>query len=121
VSDAAGSGEGAIRAPTGSPAPELVDDKEQSRYEARLDGETVAIADYVKQPGIVSFTHTETFAGHKGKGYAARLIGRALADARDEGLEVMPFCWYVADYIKAHDELIALVPAERRAEFGLVG
>jgi uncharacterized protein len=101
--------------------PEVVDDKEQSRYEVHLGGETIAVADYVKQPGMVSFTHTETFAGHKGQGHAARMIDRALRDARDEGLEVVPFCWYVADYIKAHDEFVALVPADRRVEFGLDG
>jgi uncharacterized protein len=98
---------------------EIVDDKEQSRYEAHLGGETVAIADYVKQPGIVSFTHTETFAGHKGQGIAGKVIDRALRDARDEELEVIPFCSFVADYIGAHAEFLALVPEERRAEFGL--
>jgi uncharacterized protein len=99
--------------------PEIVDDKEQSRYETHLGGETVAIADYVKQPGIVSFTHTETFDGHKGQGLAGRMIERALRDAREEELEVMPFCSFVADYIGAHREFLDLVPAERRAEFGL--
>jgi uncharacterized protein len=102
-----------------SAEPEIVDDPEQSRYEARLGGETVAIADYVKQPGIVSFTHTETFAGHKGQGIAGKLIDRALRDAADEGLQVMPFCSFVADHIGAHDEFLGLVPEERRVEFGL--
>ena len=98
---------------------EVVDDKEQSRYETRIDGETVAVADYVKQPGIVSFTHKETFDGHKGQGVAGRMVERALHDAREEGLEVMPFCWFVADYIGKHREFADLVPADRRAEFGL--
>ena len=98
---------------------EIVDDKEQSRYEAHRGGETVAIADYVKQPGIVSFTHTETFAGHKGQGIAGKVIDRALRDAADEGLEVMPFCSFVVDYIGAHPEFLDLVPADRRADFGL--
>jgi uncharacterized protein len=102
-----------------SAAPEVVDDKEQSRYEVHLGGETVAIADYVKAPDSVSFTHTETFDGHKGQGLAALMIERALRDARDEGLEVVPFCWYVAEYIGRHREFADLVPAERRAEFGL--
>jgi predicted GNAT family acetyltransferase len=102
-----------------SAEPEVVDDKEQSRYEVHLGGETVAIADYVKQPGIVSFTHTETFDGHKGKGMAGRMVERALHDAREEGLEVMPFCWFVADYIGKHREFADLVPADRCAEFGL--
>lgn len=98
---------------------EIVDNKEQSRYEVHLDGETVAIADYVKQPGTVSFTHTETFDGHKGQGLAGRMIERALRDARDEELEVVPFCSFVADYIGDHREFLGLVPADRRGEFGL--
>jgi predicted GNAT family acetyltransferase len=98
---------------------EIVDDKEQSRYEANQGGETVAIADYVKQPGIVSFTHTETFAGHKGQGIAGKVIDRALRDAADEGLEVMPFCSFFADYVGEHPEFLDLVPADRRGDFGL--
>jgi predicted GNAT family acetyltransferase len=99
--------------------PEIVDDKEQSRYEARLGGETAAIADYVKAPDSVSFTHTETFAAHKGQGLAGKMIDRALRDAREEGLEVMPFCSYVSHYIGRHPEFLDLVPAARRDEFGL--
>ncbi|MFT3864576.1 MAG: GNAT family N-acetyltransferase [Solirubrobacterales bacterium] len=100
-------------------APAVVDDKEQSRYEVRLGGETVAIADYVKQPGIVSFTHTETFAPYRGRGLAGTMIDRALRDAREEELEVIPFCSFVADYVGEHREFLDLVPADRRAEFGL--
>jgi predicted GNAT family acetyltransferase len=100
---------------------QVVDDKEQSRYEVHLDGETVAVAAYVKQPGLVSFTHTETFDGHKGQGHAGRMIDQALRDARDESLEVVPFCWFVAEYIGAHKEFVELVPVDRRAEFGLPG
>jgi hypothetical protein len=99
--------------------PEVVDDKEQSRYEVHLDGETVAIADYVKQPGIVSFTHTETFDGHKDQGLAGRMIDRALREAQAEGLEVVPFCSFVAAYIGDHAEFLDLVPTDRRGEFGL--
>jgi hypothetical protein len=50
-------------------AAKIVEDKEQSRYEAHLGEETVAIADYVKQPGIVSFTHTETFDATKARAW----------------------------------------------------
>jgi uncharacterized protein len=102
-----------------STEPQIVDDKEQSRYEVQLGGETVAIADYVKQPGTVSFTHTETFAGHKGQGLAGQMIDQALRDAREEDLEVVPFCSFVADYVGSHAEYLDLVPADRRAEFGL--
>ncbi|HVW48440.1 MAG TPA: GNAT family N-acetyltransferase [Solirubrobacterales bacterium] len=99
--------------------PEIVDDQEQSRYEARLDGEAVAVVDYVRQPGIVSFTHSETFPGHEGQGLAGKVVDRALRDARDEGLEVIPFCSFVAHYVGEHPEFRELVPADRREEFGL--
>jgi hypothetical protein len=102
-----------------SAEPEVVDDKEQSRYEVHQDGETVAIADYVKQSGTVSFTHTETFDGHKGQGLAGRMIDRALRDAQAEHLAVVPFCSFVSDYIAQHDEFRDLVPADRRSEFGI--
>jgi uncharacterized protein len=102
-----------------SATPEVVEDKEQSRYEVHLDGETVAIADYVKSPDSVSFTHTETFAGHKGQGLAGQMIERALRDAREEELEVIPFCSFVSDYVERNPEFLDLVPADRRAEFGL--
>jgi predicted GNAT family acetyltransferase len=99
--------------------PEIAEDKEQSRYEARIDGEVVGVADYVGQEGLKSFTHTETFAGHKGQGVAGKIVERALADARAEGVKVIPFCSFVADYIEKHREYVNLVPADRRAEFGL--
>ena len=99
----------------------VVNDQEQSRYEVQEDGQVIAIADYVKQPGIVSFTHTETFDGHKGQGHAGRMIEQALKDARDENLEVVPFCWFVAEYSGSHEEFLPLVAGERRAEFGLPG
>ncbi|HEY2480129.1 MAG TPA: GNAT family N-acetyltransferase [Solirubrobacterales bacterium] len=106
--------------PEPSDAPEIVDDMEQSRYETHRGGETVAIADYVKQPGIVSFTHTETFAAHRGQGLAGAMIDRALRDARAEELQVIPFCSFVAEYIGTHrEEFLELVPADRRNEFGL--
>jgi uncharacterized protein len=101
------------------PEPEVVDDKEQSRYEVHQGGGTVAIADYVKQPGTVSFTHTETFDGHKGQGLAGRMIDRALRDAQAENLSVVPFCSFVSDYIAEREEFKDLVPEDRRAEFGL--
>jgi hypothetical protein len=47
------------------------------------------------------------------------MIDQALRDARDEGLEVVPFCWFVAEYIGAHPEFLPLVAAERRGEFRL--
>jgi predicted GNAT family acetyltransferase len=102
-----------------STEPEVVDDKEQSRYEVHIDGETVAIADDVKEPGTVAFTHTGTRDGHKGQGLAGRMSDRALRDAQAEELDVVPFCSFVSDYVAQHDEFRDLVPEDRRSEFGI--
>jgi predicted GNAT family acetyltransferase len=102
-----------------SAEPEVVDDKEQSRYEVHLDGETVAITDYVRQPGLISFTHTETAVAHEGEGLASRMVEQALRDARAENLAVVPFCPFVRRYIRKHEEFRDLVPEDRREEFGL--
>ena len=104
-----------------STEPVVIDDQEQSRYEIRVDGELAAIADYVKQPGTISFTHTESFPGHEGQGLAGKMVDRALRDAQAEGLQVLPFCSYVSHYIGKHEEFRDLVPEDRRAEFGLAG
>jgi predicted GNAT family acetyltransferase len=99
--------------------PEIVDDPDQTRYEIRLDGEVVGVADYVRQQGLISFTHTEVDRDRSGQGLAGKLIAFALDAARDAELEVLPFCSFVNDYIGKHREYLGLVPADRRAEFGL--
>jgi uncharacterized protein len=97
----------------------IANDTGRSRYELRLDGELAVVADYRRDGGEIAFTHTVTDLNLRGRGLAGRLVGRALAEAKEAGDEVLPYCSFVSEYIASHDEYLGLVPAGRRAEFGL--
>jgi len=101
------------------PEKSIVHAPEHSRYELKLDGQVVAIADYKQDDNVRSFTHTGVEPAHHGQGLAAELIDSALRETQEAGLEVLPYCWYVRDHIAAHPEYLELVPAESRASFGL--
>jgi predicted GNAT family acetyltransferase len=101
------------------PETTIADAPEHSRYELKLDERTVGVADYRQEGNVRSFTHTGVELDHRGQGLAAELIDFALRDAREGGLEVLPYCWYVRDHIAGHPEYIDLVPAESRGSFGL--
>jgi uncharacterized protein len=99
--------------------PVISEDSERSRYELRLDGRLVGVADYRRDGDVLAFTHTGVEPEFRGRGLAAALVDFALSSAREAGLKALPHCWYVRDHIAAHPELLDLVPADRRAEFGL--
>lgn len=100
---------------------EITDSADASRFEIRVDGELAGFAAYHLRGEQISFTHTEIEKRFGGKGLGTELIARALDDAASKGLSVLPFCPFVKDYIAEHAELVELVPADRRADFGLDG
>jgi uncharacterized protein len=99
--------------------PEISHDRERSRYELRLEGRVVGVADYRREGELVSFTHTWVEPRFRGRGLAGELIEFALRDVREEGLQALPYCSFVSDYIAGHPEHAELVPGERRRQFGL--
>ena len=98
---------------------EVVDHPEAEQYQVKVDGALAGRAEYVRGPGQISFTHTEVDPAFGGRGLAGKLAQKALDDARASGLEVLPFCPFFRDWIGKHPDYAALVPANRRAEFGL--
>lgn len=99
--------------------PTVTDNTDAHRWEVLVDGRLVGCATYELQPGTVSLTHTVVEPGHEGQGLAGRLVGAALDSARDRGLAVLPVCPYVRTWLGRHPEHVDLVPADRRAGFGL--
>jgi predicted GNAT family acetyltransferase len=98
----------------------LTNDTDAARYELRIDGALAAIETYTLEPGVISFNHTEALEGFEGTGAARQLTEGILDDARARRLAVLPYCPYVASFIGRHpDTYLDLVPADRRAEFGL--
>jgi len=87
----------------------VVDRPERGRYEATIDGELVAFAEYQVRGDLVVLPHTLTLRQYRGNGYAAQVVRRALDDIRAAGRRVVPTCWYVAQYIDEHPDDADLV------------
>jgi predicted GNAT family acetyltransferase len=97
----------------------VADNPEKSRYEVLADGDLAGFAEYKLTHNDIAFTHTQTDARFQGKGIAGHLVQAALDNARERGLQVLPYCPFVRKWIGEHPDYAGLVPAGRRAEFGL--
>ena len=86
--------------------PTIVDDVAAHRFEVRVDG-------------AVAFTHTVVDEAFEGRGLGSALARGALDAVRAEGSAVLPFCPFIRSWIQRHPEYVDLVPAARRASFGL--
>jgi predicted GNAT family acetyltransferase len=82
---------------------------DRSRYELVADGAVVGIAEYVVQGNRVVVPHTEIVAHLRGQGLGAVLVRGVLDDIRSSGRSVVPHCWYVAEFVDAHQEYADLV------------
>ncbi len=82
---------------------------EAQRYELRLDGDVVALADFRDQGDVRVLPHVETDAAHQGQGLAGRLVAFALDDIRAQGKTVVPACPFAAHFVSEHPEYQDLV------------
>ncbi len=110
-----------IMEPAATDAPVVTDNPSASRYELRVGGELAGFVEYKlrQHDTVVSIVHTEVLDAFQGKGLATHLARFSLDDARGRGLAVLPFCPYIASWIKKHPDYADLVPADRRGDFGL--
>jgi uncharacterized protein len=97
----------------------VVDVPERSRFEIRVGEETAGFIEYHRRPGLIAFVHTSIDPRFEGQGVGSQLVRAALAQARADGLAVLPFCPFVRGYIAAHPEYLDLVPEDMRAKFDL--
>jgi predicted GNAT family acetyltransferase len=95
------------------------DNPAASQYELFDGAAVIGVAQYQRQGRLIAFTHTEVDPSYEHHGLASRLVGAALDDARAHGWQVLPYCPFVASYIAGHPDDADLVPAGRRATFGL--
>lgn len=98
---------------------EIADEADKKRYEIRADGEPAGFVTYRLKAGLIELVHTEIDEEVEGHGLGGRLIAFALDDARERGLEVLPTCPFVNDYVQRHRQYVDLVPEKRRGDFGL--
>jgi hypothetical protein len=96
---------------------EVIDNEAARRFEIRI-GDAVAFLEYTRAGTTIAYTHTEVPTSLEGHGVAAKLAMHALDFARANGLDVVPLCSYVAEYIKRHPDYADLVaPRARWGEF----
>ena len=79
---------------------------EAGRYVARLEGsEHRGYLDWVgRGPGVRVATHTRVPPAIGGRGVAARLVEALVADAREQGLRIVPACSFVEAMFRRNRE-----------------
>lgn len=92
---------------------------EQHRYVISVGGEQVGVMEYQRDGASLALLHAETDPAHSGQGLAGELTRVVLDEARERGDAVLPFCPYVAAWIRKHPEYTDLVPLNQRSQFGL--
>jgi len=97
----------------------LVDNRDESRYELRLDDKPASWLVYQRIEGRIALLHTETDPAYEGRGLGSALIRGVLDAARADGTAVLPYCPFVRTFLGRHPEYQDLVPAEERERFGL--
>lgn len=100
--------------------PRVRDDAENNRYVVEVDGERLGLIDYKLRGENIALVHTEVDPDRPVPGLAKLLVAETLADVRQRGLGVLPYCPYVRRTIdRNREQYLDLVPEDRRAEFEL--
>lgn len=80
-------------------------ESDASRYTLHRGDDLVSVLDYRDDGRTVAMTRAYTVPSFRGKGYAGELVDRAIAELESQGdRQVIPVCWYVADWFAAHPE-----------------
>ena len=83
---------------------EVRDNPDKNRYELLEDGRLLGVADYRVMGDTVAFPHTEIVPSRRKQGLGAQLVQAALDDVRRKGAKVVPYCWFVAEFIEENPE-----------------
>jgi predicted GNAT family acetyltransferase len=59
---------------------------------------------YEWRDGVMAILHTGVREALRGQGVAGHLLARAVADARHQGVKILPLCEYVRGRFDAHPE-----------------
>jgi uncharacterized protein len=90
-------------------AAEIVHDAGNGRFTHERDGHTSYLAYRRIDDKTVDFVSTYTPPALRGRGIAARLVKRGLEWAESEGLEVVPTCWFVAEYVERNPDWLRVI------------
>jgi uncharacterized protein len=84
----------------------VVDNPDESRYEAWIGERLVGIAEYElpNQAGPIVFVHTEVMPEAEGMGVGRGLARGALDDVRRRGLKLVAECEFIAAFLKRNPQ-----------------
>jgi uncharacterized protein len=91
------------------PEIQVVDNPDENRYEARVDGELAGASFYQPQDDRLVILHTEVADAYEGQGVGSRLVKGMLDDVRRRGVQITPLCAFTRGYIERHPEYGDLV------------
>lgn len=94
--------------------PQVRNNEAEGQYELTVNGET-AFSRYTRQGNQLIVYHTEVPPALEGHGVGSTLMRGVLQDARDNHLQIVPQCEFLAAYIQRHPEYLDLVVPEYRA------
>lgn len=81
----------------------------QNRFVLPMPEGEAKLAYRMLSPTIMDLTSTFVPSAARGRGTGAQLAEAALVYARAQGLQVIPTCWYVGEYIEKHPEFAVLL------------
>lgn len=90
----------------------ITQNAERKRFELDTDGK-LSIIEYIQMhPDTIALTHTEVHPDLEGQGVGSRLVRGVLELLEQQNKKVMPFCSFVAAYIRRHPEWMRIVSDE---------
>jgi predicted GNAT family acetyltransferase len=87
----------------------VIDNAEEHRFEARLDGAIAGHVTYRMAGGVLVLLHTEVAPEFEGKGVGGQLAAGTLQQIRERGLKIRIVCPFIASYVERHPEYNDLV------------
>ena len=79
------------------------DNAAAGRFELDVQGQIV-FADYRRTPGLLIIDYVEAPPALRGTGAAGQLMEGVAAEARREGVRIVPICGYAAAWLRRHRE-----------------
>ena len=84
---------------------EVTDNRQESRYEARVDGELAGFSAYELTDGGIMILHTEVDDAYEGRGVGSAMVRQMLDRIRADGdLKVTVLCPFVNAWLRKHPD-----------------
>jgi uncharacterized protein len=95
----------------------VINNPHGQRFETTMDGH-VAVLNYEQDGRSITFLHTEVPQELAGRGVGSALAKAGLKYAREQGLQVIPKCEFMASYIEKHPEFADLLGSGSSRRYG---